>query len=106
MCEEQMPPQGESIGMALEDVVVLSRVLEHQNRSRDVPHMLETYDGLRRERIEAAWQEAEFRFETVKDKGWLAGIMMEYLTIVFIWWTKSKHKESMAYDVRDLEIPD
>jgi 2-polyprenyl-6-methoxyphenol hydroxylase-like FAD-dependent oxidoreductase len=100
-----MPPQGESIGMALEDIVVLSRVLERQNATRDVSHMFETYDGLRRERIEAAWQEADFRFETIKDKGWLVGIIMDYLTTFFLWWTRSNHQNSMAYDVRDLEIP-
>jgi hypothetical protein len=100
-----MPPQGESIGMALEDVVVFSRVLERQNATREAAHMFETYDGLRRDRIEAAWQEANFRFETIKDKGWLAGVMMDYLTTLILWWTREKHQDSMAYDVRDLEIP-
>jgi hypothetical protein len=100
-----MPPQGESIGMALEDVVVFSRVLEQQNATREATHIFETYDGMRRERIEAAWKEADFRFETVKDKGWLAGIMMDYLTVFFLWLTRSKHQDSMAYDVRDVEIP-
>ena len=100
-----MPPQGESIGMALEDVVVFSRVLERQNATREAAHMFETYDGLRRERIEAAWQEADFRFETVKDKGWLVGVMMDYLTVLILWWTRSKHQNSMAYDVRDVDIP-
>src|ERR1700744_2526421 len=100
-----MPPQGESIGMALEDVVVFSRVLERQNATREAAHMFETYDGLRRERIEAAWREADFRFETVKDKGWLVGVAMDYLTTFILWVSRSKHQDSMAYDVRDLEIP-
>jgi hypothetical protein len=44
-------------------------------------------------------------FETVKDKGWVAGIAMEYLTGVFLWATKASRDKIYASDVRSLLDP-
>ena len=99
-----MPPQGESIGLCLEDVMLLSKVLK-EKPSDEALQIFETYEFLRRERIEKAFEKADWSWETVKDKGWLGGLMMEYMTGAFLWWTKKSREEELAYDVRDVSIP-
>src|ERR1700712_241696 len=100
-----MPPQGESIGLALEDAMLFSTILaKHQSHTNT--ELFETYESFRRDRIEAAFDEANFGWETVKDKGWLGGLMMEYLTVAFLWWKKKEKAKNLAFDVRDLEIPE
>lgn len=100
-----MPPQGESVGLALEDVILFSKLLE-QNESKSVTDIVKQYEELRKERIHAAVDEANFRWETIRDRGWLGGIMMEWLTVIFIWWSKEERKKSYEYDVRDLKLAD
>ena len=56
-----MPPQGESAGIALEDVVVFSK-LASQHQSRSWAEIFKAYESLRRGRIDAAYKEASFRW--------------------------------------------
>jgi salicylate hydroxylase len=98
-----MPPQGESVGLALEDVLLLSRILMH-DIARSVPEMFEQYDKMRRARIEAAVKEANFGFETIKDRGWLGIVIMEWLTWAVLAWRAKRKDEEFAFDVRDLKI--
>jgi len=99
-----MPPQGESVGLTLEDVVLFSRLLDRQ-ASKSTPQVFKEYEDLRRARIDAAVDGANFRWETVKDKGWLGGILMEWLTVLVLWFTREKRVKNFSFDVRDIELP-
>jgi 2-polyprenyl-6-methoxyphenol hydroxylase-like FAD-dependent oxidoreductase len=98
-----MPPQGESVGLALEDVVLFSRLLQ-KHQAKEAEDIFVLYELLRRDRIEAAFDEANFGWEKVKDKGWFGGLMMEYLTVAFLWWKKEERVKNLSLDVRDIEL--
>ncbi|KAF2740092.1 putative salicylate hydroxylase [Polyplosphaeria fusca] len=94
-----MPPQGESVGLALEDVILLSRILEH-HQIKSIGDMFNCYDTMRRPRIDAAVKEANFGFETIKDRGWLGNIIMDWLTWFFLAWRQKRKSEEFSFDVR------
>ncbi|KAF2122590.1 hypothetical protein BDV96DRAFT_481499 [Lophiotrema nucula] len=98
-----MPPQGESVGLALEDVVLLSRILEHHN-DKSVTGMFSYYEQLRRSRINAAVKEANFGFETIKDRGWITTVIMDWLTWAVLAWRAKRKEEEFAFDVRDIVL--
>ena len=52
-----MPPQGESVGLALEDIILLSRLLKYHNAG-PTTDIFQHYDSLHRSRIDAAVKEA------------------------------------------------
>ena len=99
-----MPPQGESIGMAFEDVVLLSRIIGKHNKTKPASDIFTLYESLRRERIEAAYQEANWRFGTVKDKGWLVGVLMDWITPLFLRFSNAERVKALMHDVREDDI--
>ena len=98
-----MPPQGESVGLALEDVVLFTRILSYHG-TKTLEQIFEKYEEVRRKRIDEAYDEATFRWETVKDKGWFGIRMVEILTPWFLWWTKSRRDASFATDMATVEL--
>ena len=80
-----MPPQGEGVGMVLEDVVVFARLVGCYGATR-LNDIFARYEELRRKRIDAAYDEANLRWETNKDFGWLAQSMKRmvgaYISVV------------------------
>jgi 2-polyprenyl-6-methoxyphenol hydroxylase-like FAD-dependent oxidoreductase len=101
--DSQMPPQGESVGLALEDVVLLSRILDHCN-GKSVEESFQLYDKLRRPKINAAVKMANFSFETIRQYGWFTTILIEWITWIFLALTSSRKERELAYDVRDIDI--
>jgi hypothetical protein len=99
-----MPPQGESIGLAMEDTILFSRLVLKYNESKTTSEIFEEYERLRKPRIDAAFDEANFRWESAKDKGFVAGILMEYFTTLYLWWTKKAAKDRWAFDIREVEL--
>ena len=100
-----MPPQGESIGIALEDAVTLSRVLEKRKEEEPI-QIFQNYERLRRETVETAYEKAAWGWEKVKDKGFIAGIMMEIFTGIFLWWTRKSKEEELISDIRNVPYED
>lgn len=98
-----MPPQGESAGLALEDVILLSGILKN-HEVVSVERMFLHYDELRRPRINAAVKFANFGFETIKDCGWLKIIIIEWMTWLFLILTASRKEKEFAYDVRSVAL--
>lgn len=98
-----MPPQGESVGLALEDVVLLSRIIQHHERM-PIEQLFKHYDQLRRPRINAAVKEANFGFETIKDRSWFTTMLMDWFTWIFLWWRASRKEDEFAFDVRDISL--
>ena len=93
-----MPPQGESVGIALEDVMVFAK-LASQYQSRSWPQIFRAYEGKRRARIDAAYKEAVSRLATAKDCGWVKQMLKEWLIPWFIWWSAKSRHASFEEDV-------
>ena len=98
-----MPPQGESAGIALEDVMVFAK-LASEHRTRRWPEIFAAYERLRRGRVDAAYKEANWRWDTAKDSGWFAQTLKEWLTPAFLWWSSKARHASFVEDVGDLDL--
>lgn len=81
-----MPPQGESAGIALEDAIVMGRALS-QVDTNGLASCMAAYERLRRPRTDAAYRQAAFGWNTLKDSSWLAFQLKSWMTWVFLWWT-------------------
>lgn len=99
-----MPPQGESTGVAIEDAVLLARVVSRRD-TRSVGQMLGDYEALRRPVINKTYDEAVFRWRQVGDKSWLGTVAMEWFSAAYIWGMNRWSKDSFGRDVRTLELP-
>ncbi len=97
-----MPPQGESTGLAIEDAVLIARVLSRFS-GESIQRAFDVYEKTRRPRIDAAYKEAISRWEKVKDKSWLMQKVVEWMTWAFLWY-KMGFETSVSYDVRKEEI--
>lgn len=98
-----MPPQGESTGLAIEDGVLLARVLSLSSE-KSIHEGFRLYEKTRRQRIDTAYKEAVSRWEIVKDKSWLMQKIIEWLTWMFLWYKMADFESSMSYDVRKEEV--
>ncbi|RDW56677.1 FAD protein [Coleophoma cylindrospora] len=98
-----MPPQGESTGLAIEDGVLLARVLSSSSEM-SIQQAFQMYEKTRRPRIDTAYKEAVFRWEKVKDRSWLMQNIIEWLTWVFLWYKLNGFETSISYDVRQEKI--
>jgi 2-polyprenyl-6-methoxyphenol hydroxylase-like FAD-dependent oxidoreductase len=98
-----MPPQGESTGLAIEDGVLLARVLSSSSEM-PIQRVFQVYEKTRRPRIDTAYKEAVSRWENVKDRSWLMQKVVEWLTWVFLWYKMDAFESSVSYDVRKEEI--
>jgi len=96
-----MPPNGESVGLALEDSALFARILD-VHAEKPISKIFSMYEDLRRNAIDSAYKEAEFRWDGVRDKGWLKGKVLEWLTPIFLWWTKEAREDAWRLDIRDL----
>jgi len=96
-----MPPNGESVGHALEDVTLLARILE-VHAGEPISKQFSMYEDLRQDSIDNAYKLAEYRWEGVKDKGWFAAKLREWLTPFFLWWTSGAREDAWAHDIKDL----
>ena len=84
--------------MVFEDVILFTRIMGHYGVT-GLNDVFTTYEDLRRERIDAAYGEANFRWETNKDSGWLVQSMKEWLTPVFLWWSAKARKATFEEDL-------
>ena len=98
-----MPPQGESTGFAIEDAVLFAHILSHLSSS-PITDIIARYEALRKPRMDEAFREAAYRWETTKDAGWIAFKLKEWLTPWFLWWTQGRREKGFAEDVRELVV--
>lgn len=98
-----MPPQGESTGIALEDTVIFTRLIGLYPKYT-LPELFTQYEKLRRSRVDAAYKEANFRWETVKDSGWLAHKVKSMMVPWFLWLTESKRARGFEADFNDVDL--
>ncbi|ETI26615.1 hypothetical protein G647_10376 [Cladophialophora carrionii CBS 160.54] len=98
-----MPPQGESTGYALEDAILFARAMAVKlDKGLDVTFA--TYQKVRRERINKAYDEAAFGWETQKDCGWFTFLLRTWLTTAFLWWTAAARQRRYSEDVTKMDL--
>jgi salicylate hydroxylase len=98
-----MPPQGESTGLAIEDGVLLARILSSSSEL-SIQGAFGTYEKTRRPRINTAYNEAVLRWENVKDRNWFMQKVIEWLMWVILWYKMGAFESSLSYDVRNVEM--
>lgn len=101
-----MPPQGESVGLAIEDSILFANILAQGQPESPVEEIFARFERNRKKRIDDAFEEADWRWDTVKDSGLIGSLVKEWLTSAFLWWTKNSRDENYAFDVRDMELVD
>lgn len=89
--------------MALEDAILLSRILQYRDEV-PISDLFKRYDDLRKPPIDAAVKEANFGFETIRDRGWFGALLMEWLTWLVLLYRRSRKQDEFASDVRDLPL--
>ncbi|KAK5663999.1 hypothetical protein OQA88_212 [Cercophora sp. LCS_1] len=91
-----MPPQGETIGLALEDSVLLARCLHSVARHKGcIKEAFESYERVRRPRINAAYRESEDVVYSVRTSSWL-GYELKALVVPFLLWPITRTSISIA----------
>lgn len=101
-----MPPQGESTGIAIEDGVLIARVLRRRSH-RSVQAMVADYEHVRRAVIDQHYQDA-VRMQNItfpKVTGF-ASIAMEWVSSIFIYIRNWNQVDHFAGDVNTLALPD
>jgi salicylate hydroxylase len=98
-----MPPGGQSVGLAFEDVIILSRLLE-SSPSVELGNVFARYDSIRRPRVEDHYKQAASRWEGIRTRSWWVQWVMEF----FIWFylhAIARHAdESFGYDPTKVEL--
>lgn len=98
-----MPPQGESTAYALEDAILFARVLQ-KYQSKGVQMVFDAYQKNRRERMDAAYDESVWGWETQKDSGWFAFSLRTWITSGYLWWTASARQKRYIEDVGSVNL--
>jgi hypothetical protein len=49
-----------------------------------------------------AYQEAGYRWDGIRAKGWFALKSREWMTPICLWWTKNAQEHAWGLDIRDL----
>ena len=101
-----MPPQGQSVGICLDDVILLSRLLaKHQpTTTSDVATVFTRYDSLRRPHVTKAHKQAIQRWENVKDISWLTLKVREWFIWLILLLFAKRFFEGTEYDVLKEEV--
>lgn len=103
----QMPPQGESTGLAIEDGVLLARVLQ-RHTSRSVSQLCDDFVMLRQKTIDKVYKETLWRWQHAggEDSGWLWGIVVEWMSMVFLTLMSYRKEDYFASDVDRMQLPE
>ena len=99
-----MPPQGESVGLALEDAVVFARCMADVKQRGDLESAFAKYERLGRPRADEAYKQATFGWDTQKDSGWFAFQLKNWLTGWFLWWTQDSRQRRYAEDIATVQL--
>ena len=100
-----MPPQGESTGIAIEDGVLIARILS-RSASRSVEQLFSDFESVRRADIEKHYKGAEkmSKMVTSKPPG-VRGLIVDLITMVFMFIKKRFGGDDFKGDVRKIELP-
>jgi salicylate hydroxylase len=93
-----MPPGGQSVGLALEDAVLLARLLE-SNKPSNPQDIFLRYKELRRPRIQSEYKQAAQRLEGVKIISWWWQKLREFMLWFFLAFFPRHFDERLKYNI-------
>lgn len=101
-----MPPQGESTGVAIEDGVLLARVLQ-RHTDRKIPQLFADYEKLRRGPVNKLYKESVWRWNAASkdDAGWLRDIINDWTLSAVLAFMDFNKPDYFANDVEELQLP-
>jgi 2-polyprenyl-6-methoxyphenol hydroxylase-like FAD-dependent oxidoreductase len=110
-----MPPQGESTGIAIEDGVLIARILsQHTTKTeatrtevtRSIEQLFADYESVRRPEIDKHYKAAEKMSKMVSSKpAGMRGLLMDLVTIIILSIKKRQRTDVFKGDVRSIELP-
>lgn len=77
-------------------------MMQHQGKPPQT--IFHVYEDFRRPHTDQAVKEASWRFEKVKDQGWLLYQLTMRLTPWFLWWTAGKRDADFSQDVTEVDL--
>ncbi|OBT76362.1 hypothetical protein VF21_03612 [Pseudogymnoascus sp. 05NY08] len=102
---ERGPPGGEGAALAMEDAVVLGRLVgKAEEEGADVEAAFRRYDELRRERKMENYTRASARWEGAKNCSWLFQQTMEFFMWAFLMVSWNKREWGFGYDASNVEL--
>ncbi|KAJ5808213.1 hypothetical protein N7474_009482 [Penicillium riverlandense] len=96
-----MPPKGESIGHAFEDAIKLSLILSHFH-GEPPKAAFDFYENLQRKKTEDMYKVSSTGWRSNRDIGAIGGRLLEWLTPLFLWWTRGSSEEDLLADPTDI----
>ncbi|KAL2797332.1 hypothetical protein BJX66DRAFT_348946 [Aspergillus keveii] len=99
-----MPPKGESIGHALEDAIKISSILSHYGLE-SVDEAFAFYERLQRKKIEDAFRVSSTGWVSNHDIGAIGARIMEWITPLYLWWTRGAMERDFLDDPDDITFP-
>jgi hypothetical protein len=115
-----MPPQGESTGIAIEDGVLIARILsQHTTKAeatrteatrtevtRSIEQLFSDYESIRRPDIEKHYKAAEKWSKMVSSKpAGVRGLLMDLVAMVILFIKKRQQTDVFRGGVRSIELP-
>ncbi|KAJ6265070.1 6-hydroxynicotinate 3-monooxygenase [Drechslerella dactyloides] len=107
-----MPPLAQGVGLALDDAVMLDRLVqgEMDKRKDSDTGTIDTKDivwdnvwkklvEIRISRVRKDYDRAVGGFEGLKDKGWFAAMLKDWIVWLYLWIIGVKFDEAFKYDV-------
>lgn len=107
-----MPPLAQGVGLAVEDAALLDRLLnDHIEKTKnanngevntkEVPweDISKKLVKIRTPRVKKDYERSVGGFEGLKDKGWFAAMLKDWLVWFYLWAIGVKFDEAFKYDV-------
>jgi 2-polyprenyl-6-methoxyphenol hydroxylase-like FAD-dependent oxidoreductase len=98
-----MPPGGQSVGLALEDSIILSRLLS-STTSSDVAEVFNRYHSIRRARVEDHYKQMASRWQGTKTRSWWVQKIMEFFVWIYLVAIARHADESFTYDPTKIDL--
>jgi salicylate hydroxylase len=98
-----MPPAGHSVGLALEDAVLVARLVEHL-KPTNIHDVFPRFTELRAPRIDKDYDQAEKRWEGVKEVSWWWQMLREYAYCIYVALFAKRIDQEYGYNVFEQEL--
>ncbi|KAH6651556.1 hypothetical protein BKA67DRAFT_679798 [Truncatella angustata] len=100
-----MPPQGESTGIAIEDGVLIARVLERR-RSRTVEQLFSDFVSVRKPVVDKYYRASIWAMENgFQETSWWKSIIIEWGIWLYLLVKRWRQENHFAQDVRSVPLP-
>ena len=98
-----MQPGGQSVGLAFEDTIILSRLLSSPP-STDFAGVFARYDLIRRPRVEDHYKQMAARWEGTRTRPWWVHSIMECFIWFYLFAIARHADDSFGYDPMKVDI--